>query len=427
MAVEVDPGPLLEQAKAELAELERDAAETLAEQAPDEWRRLREARARVANLEKRKLEGAKKPKRLGELLDSSLARLLARARGDERPVPLPWPELAELLGGGLWPGAHVLVASTGTGKTALQLQLALHAARAKVPVLYIGLELGELEVVARFVALLEEAKPDRTIEGDKGVKASDLLQGQGKVPEARLKALVSAANLHLTELPIELETGDAHGWDYMRLVPAAKALRERFKLDDKAPVLVVLDFLQLVSSPAGAREDLRERIGRAAYQAREAARNAGAAVLVTSSLARSNDKVLSEWGRAWPASAAAATATTPGVGLLDLVGLGKESGDVEFSADTVIVMARTRKVDGETFTRVRVGVPKQRNGGPGELTLCFNGSRWFADEWREAAKAKLEAGDNAEKPNKPPKPKQTGRGSTTADKRAGDDEPETDV
>lgn len=431
--VEVDSGAVLARARAELAELERDAAATLAEVVPDLARKVREARAKVDTLARAVAEQAKRPKRLGELLDGAFARLLARARGDERPVPVPWRELAELLGGGLWPGAHVLVASTGSGKTALQLQLALHAARAGVPVLYLGLELGELEVVARFAALLEEARPGAGLEG---VKASDLLQG--KVSEARFAALASAANVHLGELPLELETGDAHGWDYMRLVPAVRGVRERYGLDGKAPVLVVLDYLQLVSSPAGTREDVRERIGRAAYQAREAARHAGAAVLVTSSLARSNDKLLGEWGRAWPAER-----TAEGAGLRDMVGLGKEAGEVEFSADTVLVMAETRTVEGEKFKRVRVGVAKQRNGGPGELTLCFNGSRWFDDDGREAARKRLEAGDSADKadkeaerkrkaderkaasgePGPAPKHKREAKapGSTGADRAAGDE------
>jgi len=367
--LEVNTGAILAAKRAELAELDRDAEELLATEHEDMATARRKLRDEVANLEAAEAGKAKQPTRIGALLDSVFGRLLGRARGEEKAVPVPWPSLANLLGGGLWPGAHVLVAGTGTGKTQLQLQLALNAATEGVPVLYIGLELGELETVARLVALLEDARKEN-------VKASDLLQG--KVPSDRLENLFSAANVDLAELPLELETGDAHGWDYLRLVPAVRALRARHGVDDKAPVLVVLDYLQLVSSPIGAREDIRERIGRAAYQAREAARHANAAVLVTSSLARGNDKLLGEWGRAWPAESA-----SDGAGLFDLVGLGKEAGEVEFSADSVIVMARTSKVEGEKETRVRVGVPKHRNGPAGETTLLFNGSRWADDDERE--------------------------------------------
>ena len=85
---------------------------------------------------------------------------------------------------------------------------------------------------------------------------------------------------------------------------------------------------------------------------------------------------------------------------------------MEFSADTVIVMARTLKAEGEAETRVRLGVPKQRNGGPGELTLCFNGSRWVEDTGgREAARKALAATSGVKKV----------RGNAAADKRAGED------
>lgn len=398
--VEPDAAALLVKARGDMRAMDFHAEGRLDELEPLLAKARREKRAEVANLEK--LLAPTRPKRLGELLEPALERFKARVRGDEKPVPLPWPSLAERLGGGLWPGAHVLVGSTGTGKTQLQLQLALHAARAGVPVLYIGLELGELDTMARLIALLDEAK-------GAGVRFSDLMRGA--VPEERFDALAEAAVHHLAELGFELETGDAHGWDYTKLGPAVRALRERYGLDSKAPVLVVLDYLQLVDSPDGKREELRERIGRAAYQAREAARHAGAAVLVTSSLARTSDKLLTEWGRAWPEEK-----TADGTGLLDLVGLGKEAGEVEFSADTVIVMARTLKAEGEAETRVRLGVPKQRNGGPGELTLCFNGSRWAEDTGREAARKALAATSGVKKV----------RGNAAADKRAGD-EREIDV
>lgn len=336
-------------------------------------------------------EAAPSSQRVGFLLEPMFARFKARASGEEKPVPVPWPDLAALWGGGLWPGAHVLVGSTGTGKTALQLQLALHAASEGVPVLYIGLELGELDLVARLVALLDEARPLKSA-GIEGVHASEILQG--KVPAARLEALETAAFSRLSELPFELEMGDAHGWDYMQLTPRVQALRERYKLAAGAPVLVVLDYLQLVSSPEGKREDIRERIGKAAYQARQVARNCSAAVLVTSSTARSNDTLLKTWGKAWP-NATGEVRKGEDVGLWDLVGLGKEAGEVEYSADSLTVMANAHRCDGTgapgdgPATRVRIGCPKNRNGRPNqETTLLFLGSRWVPDGKRDAVAAK---------------------------------------
>jgi hypothetical protein len=186
----------------------------------------------------------------------------------------------------------------------------------------------------------------------------------------------------LGELPFELEAGDAHGWSYDQLVPRVKDLRERHKVASEAPVLVVLDFLQLVDSPKGARrEELRERITRASYQAREAVRHHNAAVLMVSSTSRENERTLRQWGEGWPNEP---VTVTIGKGSSELscssfIGIGKESGDIEYSAESLTVLARVGAGPGKT-TRVRVGVPKTRYGASGRVeTLLFNGSRWLED------------------------------------------------
>ena len=103
---------------------------------------------------------ARAPSRLGDLLGPAFERFRARVSGDEGPVPVPWKALAGLVGGGLWPGVHFIGGGTGVGKTALSMQIALHAARSRVPRLYVGLEMGPMDAVARTVALLEAARPD---------------------------------------------------------------------------------------------------------------------------------------------------------------------------------------------------------------------------------------------------------------------------
>src|SRR5687768_6402371 len=75
---------------------------------------------------------------IGAILDEALDRMERRAVGDERPIPLPWSNVAAALGGGLW-GATLVTLSgdTGSGKTQFALQLAVHAAEHAVPVCYI--------------------------------------------------------------------------------------------------------------------------------------------------------------------------------------------------------------------------------------------------------------------------------------------------
>src|SRR6187431_3199338 len=52
-------------------------------------------------------DGFEEPRALGSVLDDALARMERRARGEERPVPLPWSNVAAALGGGLWGGTLV--------------------------------------------------------------------------------------------------------------------------------------------------------------------------------------------------------------------------------------------------------------------------------------------------------------------------------
>jgi predicted ATP-dependent serine protease len=81
---------------------------------------------------------------LAETMRASAEVCRRRARGEEKPVPVPWPSVAREIGGGLWPGCHVLVGNTGTGKTQFALQLALHAAEQGVPVRYVGFDLDQV-------------------------------------------------------------------------------------------------------------------------------------------------------------------------------------------------------------------------------------------------------------------------------------------
>ena len=98
---------------------------------------------------------------VGDLVVEALGRMRRRAQGIEKPIPLPWEHLGERLSGGLWPGCHVLVGNTGTGKSQWALQVVLHAARQGVPCLYVGLELGKVDLVARLLGLMSNKKWSR--------------------------------------------------------------------------------------------------------------------------------------------------------------------------------------------------------------------------------------------------------------------------
>jgi replicative DNA helicase len=281
----------------------------------------------------------------GESGNALLDRLKDRCEGREKPVKTPWTALDDAMGGGLWPGLHFLVGSTGSGKTQFAMQIALKAARDGVPVLYIALELGELDLLARAAEILH---PNRD-------KWSEYFRGEKPVPE-EAKDLLKAHNL-----PFHWIVAPPKGWKHDELEPNVRALR---KLHPKAStVLVVVDFAQLLS---GTERELRERISSAAYAARAVAREINAAVLMLSSTARERyaDLVLQpdqQVGEPY-----------------DLVGLGKESGDTEYASDSVMALVRRKWEDKDRpptgGTRFHLAIAKLRAGTPSWVELCFTGS-----------------------------------------------------
>lgn len=302
------------------------------------------------------------------------ARVEARREGREAPIPTPWPNVNDALGGGVWPGFHVLVGATGAGKSQWAMQLAMHAAAtAGVPVLYVALELDAFGLFCRAAATLAWGR----VSDDHGKPASpqwsELYTGKARVPPFAAGEL-GALPFHWCEAP-------PHGFHYEALAPHVEALRAVYAAKGYAgPVLVVVDFLQLLAGDA--REDLRERVGRAAYACRAIARDMNAAVIALSSTARQPP------GRSLLTVARDDDGEPKRAALHDLVGLGKESGDVEYSADSVMVLCREEWPDGEPpppgGRRVHVGVAKLRAGVGRWAVLAFNGTTFRPAEGDDA-------------------------------------------
>lgn len=305
------------------------------------------------------------PPRLGELTDAALTRLLARARKEEKPIPVPWESLRKNLGGGLWPGMHVLVSGTGAGKTQFALQLALHAAEHGTPVAYVALELDRLQVVTRLLALRSTS-----------LYWSELYRG-----EAGEERVFEAAQLAdgMTDLPLYIEEGSPGRWPASNLETLAKAMRTAHpeETPGAVPMLIVLDFLQLVGpNESNQRADLRERIGSAAYYARDIASKMNAAVLLVSSTARSNYG-LAAGGGDKPTHDLHANGSASGTD--GLVGLGKESGEIEYAADSLFVAIRRGEVECDKGGAIAFVTAKIRAGVPHWTAFAFNGVRYR--EW----------------------------------------------
>jgi replicative DNA helicase len=312
-------------------------------------------------------DGFEEPRALGSVLDDALARMERRASGDERPVPLPWSNVAAALGGGLWGGTLVtIVGDTGTGKTQWALQAAIHAAEAGVPVCYVAPDSGVDQMVARIVSL----KASR--------KWSDLYVGRsgGEV----LEQVRSAHAAAMKGLPFHV-AGGSGGRSAPRTREIAEWMRQKYPEEHlgERPFLLVLDFVQLLGG-AREKENLGEMMGRVAYEARQVARERNAAILLVSTTSREtraggDETIGIHRDRRQPSSLGRGN---PG----RLVLGGKETGDVERESDTVLVLAqepwKSKRPPGK-WTRVWCAVAKNRSGARAWCALRFNGTAFDVD------------------------------------------------
>lgn len=298
--------------------------------------------------------------RVGAFLDRSILRMEARASGAEMPVPVPWPSVAEALGGGLWPGCFTVVGNTGSGKSQFAIQLAAEAAAKGTPVLYIGLELGEIDLTARLLGLAAKVYWSKLYLGDPFTVGGLRTRHADKVEAVRA-------------LPFHLDFGGPFGWSYRELEAKVRDLRDLYPEPHgkgSRPLLVVLDFLQLVASPEGEREDLRERIARASYAARAVARALDVAVLLISSTSRENYGTL---------DGAKDGKGSDGLGDGNagrLVGFGKESGEIEYACDAALVLASEPWEKDKPRPPVWLAVAKGRAVTPDWCKLAFDGSEF---------------------------------------------------
>lgn len=298
-------------------------------------------------------------RKLSDLVPSALDRAELRRSGQELPIPVPFPQYGEILQGGFWPGVHTVVAGTGAGKSTFMFQTATHAAKAGVPVLFIGLELDEMQTALRAVG---EAS---------GTSWSGMYTGRCSAADLdRARAAAPA----LEGLPFFVEFGSAHGWSPSNLITRAEQIR---KLYPTGPFLVVLDFLQLVGAEVDERRshELREKIARAAYCGVHVANKYGAAVVLISSAARDKYSLLA-------GDVKAAGITTRGIpGRVEpvrtilnpdaLIGVGKESGEIEFAATSQTVLIRWPAPLENGERAVIAAVPKVRYGHASWVAMSF--------------------------------------------------------
>jgi len=242
---------------------------------------------------------------------------------------------------GLTEGVFILAGAPSTGKTTLAKQIADHVAGAeKVPVLFFSFEQSKEELRIKSLARLAQVD-SRTIW--KGRSDAD---AWSKV-EAAAEEYSRRPGIWLTII----EAGREDTLDRIR----AAAILAKHKAGDK-PVLLVLDYLQILPAGRDAPEDTRGKIDWNLSELRRLSRDLKSPVLVISSENREAYK-----GNNPPTLAAL-----------------KESGGIEYTADAVICLWRDKEESdrltkdfGRLTVRVEAHVLKNRNGELAKVKLDF--------------------------------------------------------
>ncbi len=266
--------------------------------------------------------------------------------------------------GSWWPGRLVvLVGGTGRGKSSWALQAAEAAASDGHPVVYMSAEMDTDELVARLVAL--RARSPAQGYGFGPAWADVEMYRQGRAVEVATELLMAECpSLYLWAPPLA-ERGGACLASMARAVSAAHAGRSPF---------IVVDYVQRMIPPGGGDAGLRSEVSRLSGELRALSRAEGdwpgAAILALSTTARAH-YALFDSCRTLEVALEGGLKGGKDVPPVDLVGLGKESGELEADAPAVLNLT-TDDGDGDEPRRALLAWSKNRHGvRKGKARLSF--------------------------------------------------------
>lgn len=260
---------------------------------------------------------------------------VAAAGGQAHGVPTGYPSLDRLLLGLREGQLIILGARPAVGKTSFALNLALNAAAEGYTVGFFSLEMSGKEIAQRLIC------------AHAAVSISDFRTGR---IEPTQWANINEATQELSKLDILID--DTPGTTITEI--RAKARR---MLHNKEKALIILDYLQLVSPPAGRRAESRAvEVAEMSRALKILAKDLGVPVVSLSQLSR-----------------AVESRTGKRPQLSDL----RESGSIEQDADIVIFLDRSTdeqeasRDDRPDMGVTRVIVAKNRSGPTGDVDLAF--------------------------------------------------------
>jgi replicative DNA helicase len=225
---------------------------------------------------------------------------------------------------GLSPGLYLLAASTGTGKTALAGQIALHVAETHGPVIFVSMELTDVDLGVRLVSVITNIRKERLVTGD--------------LESAQIERILAAVErLAGSRLHIVFGSG------YTSADVRAYALQVQ-AAEGQKPALIVVDYVQLLRDEEGDGRNRERNVSAAARGLKDVSGELGIPVFALVQLNRNRT------GRADKRPQ-----------LADL----RESGDLENTADSVLGLYRDEMEHPDTNDRglAELSVLKKRQLG----------------------------------------------------------------
>jgi hypothetical protein len=288
------------------------------------------------------------------------------ARGEKKPLPVPWPEWGAIVAGvpenepekgGLLPGLHIVAAGTGVGKTQFAVSIAAHALEAGSLVAYFALELGAREIAARLFAEVQGApKWSAMLRGRDGEKRTDL--------EARAEAVFAETARRFgvfAQPPLDtlVESVKERG----------RAMRAKVAAEGSPfPPLIVVDYTQLAA--VGGDFEARQAVSALSKAMRDVSLEHDLVVIAISSVARSNYVNVGKDGGEAGGLSPAGWISTP-----DSLLIAKESGEMEYCSNTSTVILNVHRIEnGRTLAALCVA--KNREGFTRWAPAAFEGGRW---------------------------------------------------
>jgi len=266
-------------------------------------------------------------KRFGDMLDDWWEWVDAPP-AQVRTIPTPWPELDDLLAGGLQPGRSYLFAGRpGGGKSLALTNFAAYAAAQGHPGALFSVEMGTMEIMSRILAAGSQAEYGQ-------VSARNLDDWN--------RGRIAKYSIDVETMPLWVSDQAAITIDQVRA--QARALKRANGLD-----FVAVDYVQLLRA-ADSRQPRERQIAEISWGLKTMAKELDVAVISACQLNRGPAK----------------EKRPPTIAEL------RESGALEQDSDVVILLHHNL-MEGQPTGEVDLIVGKNRTGKLSTITLPFRG------------------------------------------------------